>query len=119
MSTITYENAPLIELIVELRWEVSTTPVPGAPPFITDKSAVFDQWFNKFSSQLEELGYHNLERLIPHDFPPAAHQPIFRYKKKADSSFPIIQLGHGIFTINAGPPDYISWENSDLRWKLV
>lgn len=105
----TYQNAPLIELIVELRWLVETNTPPDSPPFINNRSATFDRWFNAFSTNLEKLGYHNIERLVPHDFPPIAYQPIFRYRKKRDMLFPIIQFGHGIVTINAGPPDYISW----------
>lgn len=109
----TYHDAPLIELIVELRWSVETNSPPGlppgAPPFVSNTSATFDRWFNTFSTRLEELGYHNIERLVPHDFPPTIYQPIFRYRKKRGMPFPVIQFGHGIFTINAGPPDYISW----------
>jgi len=110
LGNITYENAPLVELIVELRWNVNVANVPGAPPFITDKSSVFDYWFNRFSNELEGLGYNAIERLLPHDIPPVAHQPVFRYRKKRDSPFPVVQFGHGVFSVNAGPPGYVSWE---------
>lgn len=108
-STI-YQNAPLVELIVELRWHVDVSSPLGGPQFVTHTSASFDQWFNRFSSKLESQGYVNLERLVPHDFPALAYQPIYRYKRKHEAAFPLIQFGHGIFTMNAGPPNYIDWE---------
>lgn len=111
-DSVTYDNAPLLELIVELRWEVDIAEgPPRAPKFVSSKSPVFDKWNNRFSVALEDLGYQHLERLVPHDFPPAAHQPIFRFKKKSNIQFPLVQFGHGIFTINAGPPDYIDWKS--------
>ena len=109
-NSTSYKNAPLIELIVELRWTVTTLFSPDAPPPIAENSATFDIWFNAFSSKLEKLGYLNLERLLPYDFPPSAYQPIFRYRKSRETPFPVVQFGHGIFTINAGPPDYVSWK---------
>lgn len=107
---ITYANAPLLELIVEVRWAVAGVP-PGGPPIVNSKSPVFDKWNNRLSVALEDLGYHHLERLIPHDFPPTVQQPIFRFRRKSGVNFPLVQFGHGIFTINAGPPNYIDWKS--------
>lgn len=112
MDSITYKKAPLAELIVEVRWPVEVLAVPGghpAPAIVSDRSASFDELFGALSVDLRKAGYHELERLVPHDMPPMAYQPVIRFKRQ-DSKFPLIQLGHGIFTINAGPPDYISWE---------
>lgn len=109
---VTYAKAPLLELIVELRWMAPAIGMPpGAPQFISSKSPIFDKWNNRLSVSLEDMGYQHLERLLPHDFPPALHQPIFRFKRKSKIQFPLVQFGHGIFTINAGPPDYIDWKS--------
>jgi len=109
-ENVTYENAPLVELIVEVRWPVKTIGVPGAPPIVGDTSATFDLWFQQLTVALREEGFQELERLVPHDTPPFAHQPVFRYRQPGER-FPIYQFGHGIFTINAGPPNYVSWKS--------
>ncbi len=109
---VTYANAPLLELIVEVRWAVTVAGVPpGGPPIVNSTSPVFDKWNNRLSVALEDLGYRHLERLIPHDFPPTAQQPIYRFRRKSGVNFPLAQFGHGIFTINAGPPDYVDWKS--------
>jgi len=108
-QTISYKKAPLVELIVEIQWPVQTIGIPGGLPIIGGTSAVFDLWFQKLTGALNEQGFHNLERLVPHDMPPMAHQILYRYKK-TNEQFPIVQFGHGIFTVNAGPPQYQSWE---------
>lgn len=37
-----------------------------------------------------------------------AQQPVYRYRRNG-GAFPIVQLGHGIFSVHAGPPTYQSW----------
>jgi uncharacterized protein (TIGR04255 family) len=111
-TNITYEKAPLVELIVEVRWPVKTIPISGGPPIVHDPSAVFDLWSQQLTGALHKEGFQALERLIPHDIPAIAHQPVYRYSKPGERErFPICQFGHGIFTINAGPPNYESWES--------
>ncbi|NCA71591.1 MAG: TIGR04255 family protein [Sphingobacteriia bacterium] len=107
-SSITYRKAPLVELIVEIRWPVQTIGLAGGPPIVTGQSAAFDIWFQRLTERLRAQGFHNLERLVPHDGIVLAQQPIFRYSRD-DGMFPVIQLGHGVFTVNAGPPSYQSW----------
>ena len=107
-STI-YNKAPLVELIVEIRWAVQVIGIPGGLPIVGGTSSVFDIWFQRLTGSLREQGFHNLERLVPHDMPVFAHQPVYRYKRSEDV-FPIVQFGHGIFTVNAGPPNYKSWK---------
>lgn len=60
---ITCSNAPLLELIVEVRWAVAGVP-PGGPPIVNSKSPVFDKWNNRLSVALEDLGYHTDIQLI-------------------------------------------------------
>jgi uncharacterized protein (TIGR04255 family) len=105
---ITYQKAPLVELIVELHWPVQAVGHAGGPPIIFGQDAVFDRWFQGLTSRLSTLGFHDLERLVPHSMPAMAYQPLFRYRRGSDA-FPVVQFGHGIFTVNAGPPTYQSW----------
>ena len=108
-QTVTYNKAPLVELIVEVQWQVQTIGVPGGPPIVGGQSAAFDIWSQQLGSALRAHGYHNLERLVPHDMFLLAHQPLYRYSREGER-FPIVQIGHGIFTVNAGPPSYQSWK---------
>jgi uncharacterized protein (TIGR04255 family) len=105
-NTITYKNAPLVELIVEVRWSVQTQSQGGGIAIVADRSTSFQN----LSNDLRGAGYHELERLIPHEMPAMAYHPVFRFKQQ-NKEYPIVHLGHGIFTVNAGPPDYISWKN--------
>ncbi|MGB5833332.1 MAG: TIGR04255 family protein [Thiohalocapsa sp.] len=105
---ITYNRAPLVELIVQVQWPVQILNIPGAPPIVAGHSAMFDIWFQRLTGVLRDQGFHELERLIPHDMPVLAGSPLYRYRR-AGEPFPIVQFGHGIFTINAGPPNYHSW----------
>ena len=107
-QTITYKKAPLVELIVEVQWSVPTVLPTGGPPIVGGQSATFDRWFQRLTERLREQGFHDLERLIPHDMFSLAHQPVYRFRRGGDR-FPVVQFGHGIFTLNAGPPNYHSW----------
>lgn len=108
-QTITFKKAPLVELIVEIRWPVQTIAAAGGLPIVGGQSAAFDLWFQRLTEGLRAQGFHNLERLVPHDMFLLAHQPLYRYSRTGEQ-FPIVQFGHGIFTVNAGPPSYQSWE---------
>jgi|GEM_PF-2309060 len=118
VKSISYAKAPLLELIVEIRWQVSATGIPGGPGIISGLSAEFDLWFQELTNTLRGQGFHNLERLVPHDMPVMAHQPVYRYRL-SDDPFPVVQFGHGIFTVNAGPPSYESWSSFRPRVEQV
>ncbi len=111
MDHIVFERAPLLELIVQLQWQVESLEIPGAPQIVaTSNSSSFDRWFHNLTSHLEKQGYTELKRLVRADMPQFAHQAIFRYQQK-NKEFPVIQFGHGVFTVNAGPPSYKSWQD--------
>ena len=83
-------NAPLIEVVFELRWKVST-----------------DQDFTKYQflhgdlySQLKEE-YPFQELLTPIEFPPQVmlNNPVHRFRK-AESGYPLFQVGPGVLTLN-------------------
>jgi uncharacterized protein (TIGR04255 family) len=109
-KTITFENAPLVELVVEVRWPVKSVKLPNGMNIITDTSAIFDQWYKGLLEELQKAGYSSMERIVPQEMLPIAQQPVFRFTK-AGEKFPLVQFGYGVFTVNAGPPSYVSWEN--------
>jgi uncharacterized protein (TIGR04255 family) len=108
MGTVTYKKAPLVELIAEVQWPVQVLNLPGSQPIVSGRSADFDIWFQQLTNIVREQGFHELERLIPYEGSILAGKPLYRYRL-ASERFPIIQFGHGIFTVNAGPPNYQSW----------
>lgn len=109
-ARLIYKNAPLIELIVEIQWEVPhSQKLPAGASIVTDSSSAFDLWLHELTAALRTQGFNRLERLVPHEVPVFVHQPVFRIR--SDDPFPIYQFGHGIFTVNAGPPNYTSWDN--------
>lgn len=100
-----YENAPLIEVIAEVFWSLlPLTALPGA---------AIDPHFPSFSEQFRQLaharGYVSVERTIPEGMPLEliGGQPVFRFRTKP-GSWPLYQIGPGIFTCNIVPP-YDGW----------
>jgi uncharacterized protein (TIGR04255 family) len=114
-----YRQAPLIELIAELRWSVpnslSLTPgfqpppglIPGNMPFFGLDQGRLDQFVALFSEQCFKRGIQSVERLIPPGFPIGFGQVSTRLKK-SPASPELYQVGPGVFTANAIPP-YDSW----------
>ncbi len=110
----TLENAPLVELIAELRWDSQAAlraPVAGGAghAFMANSAGALDGFFMRFGGAVSILGYSESERLVPVQFPTFAHQPIYRFKQKGDGETrSLYQVGGGIFSANAVPP-YRSW----------
>lgn len=113
--SMTFENAPLIELIAELRWNVHSQPLgtPQAPPASIPLMALnanhFDEFFMRFGGEVYKLGYERAERLLPPGFPLMLFQPVYRYRK-SDVASVLYQAGPGLFSANAIPP-YRSWDD--------
>lgn len=88
-------NAPLVEVVFELRWSVET--IPGMAVLGFDPA--FSQFSEAFSNSLKREGFTARE-----DFgggaPPVPYGIMHRYKKKPNSPFPLYQIGHGIFACN-------------------
>lgn len=110
MRHIHYKRAPLVELIAEIRWPVDGPPAPDgsvrAP--VIDPSAAFDRWCCALLRALAGAGFTDVERVVPHGAPVLQHQPVLRFRRP-DARFPVVQFGHGVFTVNGGPPTYHSW----------
>lgn len=116
---ITFLNAPLVELIAEIRWlpcDASGTRIPppqvsGNAPFVAfGASNEFEEFFMRFGASAARLGYPMAERLVPPDFPLMMAQPVYRFRQSSQGGLKsLYQVGPGIFTANAVPP-YQTWD---------
>lgn len=102
---ILLENAPLIEVIAEVRWElVPLGLIPGAAidPY-------FDLVSNNLSSNLRQIGFGVIEPQVPPEVPRelVAHNAVNRYRAQP-GAWPLYQHGPGVFTCNITPP-YDGW----------
>jgi len=102
-----YENAPLIEVIAEVRWAlvaVSSIPGGGVDPH-------FDIMSDKFIESIEGQGYGIIERLAPPDIPIEilAGKPVWRIRRQPNA-WPLYQVGPGVFTCNI-VPRYNGWQS--------
>lgn len=110
----TIQNAPLVELIAEVRWRSTldfTYPFPGAgesgPAYVVD-SKELEEFYTRFAAKANDVGFVQGERLIPEGAPAFLNQPGYRFKKTADGAC-LYQIGPGVFSTNAVPP-YQSWD---------
>jgi len=116
---ILYPNAPLVEVIIEVRWELQS--VFGLKEAAIDPH--FATFSEKFTSLASEAGFNKIESLAPDDVPKEffAHKVIRRYRTGADK-WPLMQIGPGVFTVNIIPP-YGGWTNFrktiDLGLKML
>jgi uncharacterized protein (TIGR04255 family) len=111
--TVTFLNAPLVELVAELRWGPATlqVPVSRAVGGAMGTGLKNEELFMQFGAVAAAKGYGRFERLVPPGFPVQPYQPVYRYRPSAaDQPSPLFQLGNGVFTANAVPP-YKSWAN--------
>jgi uncharacterized protein (TIGR04255 family) len=110
--SVTYKNAPLVELVAEVRWgSVLPAVAPGQPPFpqFTFPKAKDEELFMHFGALAAAMGYARFERLLPPAFPIPPNQVACRFRPTdTDRQSPILQLGPSIFSANALPP-YKSW----------
>ncbi|MGB9337254.1 MAG: TIGR04255 family protein [Candidatus Acidiferrales bacterium] len=113
MTTVHFANAPLVELIAELRWNpqgtVSTPneqvtvmmPFPGGTKL--------EEFFMRLGGALYQVGFQRSERLVPPGFPLLPAQAVVRYKSNdPPKSSAMFQAGAGLFSVHAIPP-YHSW----------
>jgi len=112
---LTFAKAPLIEIVVELRWvppqvalqEQQQSRIPLLIP--TLGGSKLDEFFMRLGSRLHQQGFLAVERLLPPGFS-MLHQPVYRYRRAADPSpSPVLcQAGDGLFSVHGVPP-YHSW----------
>lgn len=93
-------NAPLVEVVFELNWDI-----------ITKSDLIdFQYLYGDLYAILKE-NYPIRESLTPPEIPYEALKniPVFRFRK-SDSSYPLIQIGPGVISINTLNNYYI-WED--------
>lgn len=100
-----YENAPLVEVIAEFRWDIQR--IESLP------NAAIDPHFSTFeaeiSSTLAREGFGTIESLAPPTVPIEllANRVVKRFRSHPNK-WPVFQIGPGLFTVNIVPP-YGGW----------
>lgn len=103
-----FKNAPLAEMIVEVRWRltpVSTVPNGGVDPF-------HDILKKGLEKEVGGAGYSVVQEMVPPEVPREflAGQPTTQYRK-SHNVWPLFQLGPGVFTINI-TDEYSGWQGA-------
>jgi uncharacterized protein (TIGR04255 family) len=93
-------NAPLAEVVFELRWGL-----PGVPPFQTDPGLL--PLCQSFTNKIRKLGYPTAKDMArPQET--IGYGVIRRFFVSPDKAYPIMQIGQGIFASN---------QSSEYEWK--
>jgi uncharacterized protein (TIGR04255 family) len=122
MPDTSFEKAPVVEIIAELRWIPADIAAP-APVHPGQQSITFtlapppslDQLFSTFNGEVYQQSFRQVERLVPPGSPIVLHQPSFRFRKEQSPA--LLQLGLGLFSANAIQP-YRSWLDFKSTVKL-
>ncbi len=105
------ENAPLLELIAELRWATHAQAVAPHTPKIIQSTSDVEQLFMKFGAIVHQLGYSEPTRIVPPQFPMLEGQPVLRFNMNQEGETKsLFQIGPGLFSANAVPP-YRHWSD--------
>jgi uncharacterized protein (TIGR04255 family) len=112
---VTFENAPLIELITEIRWGAGAKfPLIGSHQVSKEIGDIYtgtEEFFRRFADLIAPEGFSLIERLVPIGFPALPLQPVYRYRDAGqESGKTLLQLGTGVFSAHALPP-YKSWDD--------
>ena len=100
------ENAPLIEAIFELRWgELS----PGNFSYTDEESSMLPLHISIAASK------HGFDFIETQSNPPFPFFVTHRFRK-SENSWPCIQLGTGIFTVNQVNDNY-NWEEFSIGFE--
>ena len=112
--SVTYKKAPLVELIAEVRWGPvgdRTLKSPQRTLRISLPHPADDDIFMHYGVVVAQKGYGRFERLIPPGVPLPFTSPACRFRPTdVNKQSPLFQIGKGIFTANALPPAYQSWQ---------
>jgi uncharacterized protein (TIGR04255 family) len=113
---LSFEKAPLKEIIAEVRWGVGNINLelppnqPVALPASFFADSAHERLFLSLGEELSKIGYGRSERLVPMGFPALPSQPVYRYQSNSVSSKSVLfQAGLGQFSVHGVPP-YKSWE---------
>jgi len=113
----TFKNAPLLEIIAELRWQTSLPAIQPAqqqdqtvPPLLLG-SIQIDNFLHRLGGEIYKLGFQRMERLIPAGSPVLQGQAVCRYRSDAENLTNVLyQVGAGLLSAHATPP-YRSWKH--------
>lgn len=115
MPTVTrFENAPLLEVIAELRWRTAQDALtqqlaPGLQIQFPDAvNASSEESFRRFAERMDDCGFRSSERIIPYGAFAPPGVAVERFRRRAGSA-PLLQIGAGVFTANGLPPTYTHW----------
>ena len=102
----TFKNAPLVEIVAELRWnpEPFFLGAPGQVGFLNPNQC--EVFFQKLLIEVSKIGFSSSERLVPQGMLILPNQIVYRFRS-ADGT-KLLQAGIGVFSANAVPP-YHSW----------
>jgi uncharacterized protein (TIGR04255 family) len=103
---IIYKNPALVEVVAEVQWNLTSLAVPhgaAVDPF-------YDVVRADITPKLAALGYIHVLDIVPPQVPKEllAWKPLQRFSA-SESSWPKLQLGPGIFSVNMGGPQYTGW----------
>jgi uncharacterized protein (TIGR04255 family) len=107
-------NAPMREVVAELQWVTQIEAISTPGPFNAPVDFSFgvgnnpDDFLERFAIAMDDGGFRNQERLVPNDAPTPIRAPILRFRPKAGQT-PLMQVGHGLFSLNGMPPTYKDW----------
>lgn len=104
---IQFRNAPLIEVIAELRWGPTFPPLLAAPgqQFTLDADmSQNEEFFMHFGAECSLKGLQRAERIVPPGFPVLPGQVVYRFRSGDRNVHNLLQVGPGVFTANALPP---------------
>lgn len=88
-------NAPLIEVVFELRWDLPGSDPMG--PLRTDPGYPFLR--EEFSHAVKKLGFRHKKDMQPQGIG-IGHSVDRRFYLSETQAFPLVQIGHGIFATN-------------------
>jgi uncharacterized protein (TIGR04255 family) len=112
--TEVFAHAPLIELVVEVRWvpPVFDQPDDRLDAFGDTGGALPSELFyGRLGSNLGAIGFTRSERTVPPGFPVVSPNTVLRYLAPGDTEGQVVyQVGPGVFAVNAIPP-YKTWAN--------
>src|SRR5216684_628076 len=98
----TFKNAPLLEIIAELRWPTALPAIPPAqqqgvalPPLFLGTVQI-DNFLHRLGGEIYKLGFQRMERMLPGGLLVLQGQAIYRYRSDAENLTNILyQAGAG------------------------
>jgi uncharacterized protein (TIGR04255 family) len=105
LSTSQLPNAPLVEVVFELRWQLHGGDNTLPAPLRTDPGLL--PLLHAFPLRAQKLGFlQRLDMARPHEI--VGHSVAARFRRSAEATFPLLQVGSGIFAANDGP--FYEWQ---------